>query len=179
MDLRSLIPWRYHRCHEADDARLVGQSALYDQTIVIEGCVIRHVSRYRQLQQHSLEAGGQLFGYISNSGVNVTLAAGPYYGDHRGPFSYRSNPKRAQRIIARNWRRGLFYVGEWHTHRDDTPTASGTDVDTMRTLVQRSQLNVSALLLLIVGLTLEPPGIALYSCDGDQFVRWQIHVHRV
>ena len=48
-------------------------------------------------------------------------------------------------------KKGLYYLGEWHTHAEDFPTASASDIDAMNKLLNNSKLNVNGLLMLIVG----------------------------
>ena len=82
---------------------------------------LRHVERYRQSTIWASEAGGQLFGTIDTDLIYVTDASGPYTGDERSRYRYRSNPAAAQRAIEERHRRRLLYLGEWHTHEKITP----------------------------------------------------------
>lgn len=122
------------------------------QCLRIEPSVLRHIRRHRQVQQSSPEAGGQLFGRVTDTLVSITHAAGPRAGDERGRFTFRSDPETAQADIGRFARRGLLYLGEWHTHAEAIPRPSGSDEHAMRQIYARSRLNTAALLLVIIGL---------------------------
>ena len=85
------------------------------QMLLLEPSVIKHIESHRQLVFAAKEAGGQLFGVVSEELVRVVRATGPYRGDERGRYFYRSNPVAAQNAIEKQSKSGLLYLGEWHT----------------------------------------------------------------
>jgi integrative and conjugative element protein (TIGR02256 family) len=145
------------------------------QRVVIADRALDHMARYRQLSRYSKEAGGQLFGTVSSSEVVVFTATGPYRGDQRWRTSYRSNPKAAQRTIDEQAREGHLYLGEWHTHPENHPNASGTDFDAMARLQQASSTRMANILMVIQGRVLGERGLALHSFGVDGPTRWQVH----
>lgn len=142
------------------------------QTLFIERPALQHVSRHRQCTPWATEAGGQLFGTINEAEVCVTEVAGPYAGDERSRYRYRSNPAAAQRAIEDRHKRGLLYLGEWHTHAEDYPSASSLDDDAMRRLISSSQLNSNALLMMIVGRARGATGLAVWSISNSAAHKW-------
>jgi integrative and conjugative element protein (TIGR02256 family) len=142
---------------------IIGHLDHMQQTLSITWPALKHLGRYRQLTPWATEAGGQLFGTINATQVCVTEASGPYVGDERSRYRYRSNPAAAQRAIADRHIRGLLYLGEWHTHAEDHPSASSLDEDAMRRLMANSQLNSNALLMMIVGRARGAAGVAIWS----------------
>jgi integrative and conjugative element protein (TIGR02256 family) len=146
---------------------IVGHLDDTSQALSIARAALRHVSRHRQSTPWATEAGGQLFGTLNASLVCVTEASGPYAGDERSRFRYRSDPAAAQRAIEDRHKRGLLYLGEWHTHAEDYPSASGLDDDAMRRLIASSQLNSNALLLMIVGRARSAAGLAVWSISSE------------
>jgi len=144
------------------------------QTVLIEADVLRYVSRYRQLRKGSTEAGGQIFGAINDENVIVVRASGPYRGDERSRFRYRSNSIAAQKEVEREAKAGRLYLGEWHTHAEDMPRPSQSDVDTMRKLIAHSSLNVDALFMLIVGRGVAPGGLNLLSVSARGLDKWRL-----
>lgn len=146
------------------------------QRIVVAVQVMDHMARYRQLSWHSREAGGQLFGSITTSEVLVSDATGPYRGDQRWRFSYRSHAKAAQNAIDECNKRALLYLGEWHTHPEEHPTASPADHDAMRRLRAASETKSSSLLMIIQGRANGVAGLSLYSSGPDGLVRWAIYL---
>ncbi|MFA4501173.1 Mov34/MPN/PAD-1 family protein [Xanthomonas perforans] len=146
------------------------------QRILIEEGVLGHMARHRQLSWYSREAGGQLFGSINASEVVVSAAAGPYRGDQRWRSSYRSNADAAQRAINQHAKKGLLYLGEWHTHPEEHPKASPADRDAMACLLRASQARLNNLLMVIQGRADGLGGLALYSFGSDGLVRWTLFV---
>ena len=99
-------------------------------------------------------------------------ASGPYAGDERSKYRYRSNPAAAQRAIEDRHKRGLLYLGEWHTHAEDYPSASGLDNDAMHRLIASSQMNCNALLMMIVGRARSTAGLAVWSVSSEAARQW-------
>jgi integrative and conjugative element protein (TIGR02256 family) len=153
---------------------LVGILPECSQRVVITERALVHMGRYRQLSWHSREAGGQLFGTVSSSEVVVFTATGPYRGDQRWRTSYRSNLKAAQWAIDQQAGEGHLYLGEWHTHPEDHPTASDTDFDAMAKLQRASSTRLANLLMVIQGRDLGERGLALHSFGTNGLSRWQL-----
>jgi len=157
---------------------LTGTTSGTSQIIVIAREALAHMVRHRQTSTWSTEAGGQVFGHIDAQCVRVTRATGPYRGDERSRHHYRSNPDRAQRAIADQARRGLLYLGEWHTHAEDCPEPSPMDDDAMGKLLDSSTLNTDSLLLIVAGRHDSPQGFALLSVHAGGSKRWNLDFDR-
>ena len=155
-------------------AGIRGASDKFHQHLWLEPSALAHIAAFRQAGRNSTEAGGQLFGTVSIDEVRVIIATGPYLGDERGRFHYRSNPKAAQREITKQAKNGLLYLGEWHTHAEDNPSASESDKDTMRRLLKCSKLNVNSLLMLIVGRNTDLDGFLLCSVETSEVDSWKL-----
>lgn len=149
------------------------------QEIAISRSVVNRISKHRQKSPAALEAGGQLFGLVAPNRVDVMCATGPFANDDRARCHYRSSPASAQRSVVVQSRRGLLYLGEWHTHAEDTPSPSRADTVAMETLRQRSRLNTSAVLLLIVGRIEPPAGWSLMSFGRCGLVNWSLQKRRL
>lgn len=154
--------------------RVIGRIDGLVQELVLELPVLQHISRHRQLAPWSAESGGQLFGTISEEQIIVSEAAGPYVGDVRSRFRYRSNPKEAQQAINLRFERGLLYLGEWHTHAEDAPSASSLDNEAMRLLIENSSLNIDSLLMLIIGRSSGVKGLTVLSVSRTQSFKWEL-----
>lgn len=151
---------------------LIGQSARFVQTLRVEPALIKYVTQHRQLSGTSSEAGGQLFGIVNDREIRLVRATGPYRGDDRGRYHYRSDQLAAQRAIARQAKAGLLYLGEWHTHAEDHPKASMSDKDAMKKLLRNSKLNANSLLLLIVGRSSKLDGLNICSYGTSDIDHW-------
>lgn len=155
---------------------VMGHLADVDQRVRLCADVLSHVRGHRQLSSRATESGGQLFGTITADLIDVTKATGPYTGDERSRYRYRSKPAAAQRAIQEQSQAGLLYLGEWHTHAEDLPGASGLDDDAMQLLLTRSQLNSNALLMLIVGRVETVAGLALFTVAPERAYRWNLEL---
>ena len=164
------------RCARVATPPLLGHLPDVDQRVRLCVNVISHVRGHRQLSSRATEAGGQLFGTVSADLIDVTDATGPYKGDERSRYRYRSDPAAAQRAIQLQSKAGLLYLGEWHTHAEDHPGASGLDKDAMQLLVARSQLNSNSLLMLIVGRVETVAGLALFTVATERVCQWSLEL---
>lgn len=144
------------------------------QRVVITDRALGHMARHRQLSWYSREAGGQLFGVVNSSEVVVVTATGPYRGDQRWRTSCRSNASSAQLAVDQQAGEGNLYLGEWHTHPEDEPSASETDIDAMLKLQRASQTRLNSLLLVIQGRAVGGKGIAIYSLGEAGLTRWNV-----
>lgn len=151
-----------------------GQLDGIGQRLQISRQAFAHVCAYRQTSARATEAGGQLFGTLTSELISVTKATGPYARDERSRYRYRSDPAAAQRAIRLQSDAGLLYLGEWHTHAEDCPGSSGLDDDAMRLIIQRSQLNSNALLMLIVGRRTSVDGLGLWTVGADRVHQWKL-----
>lgn len=154
--------------HPAIEGRLDGVA----QRVQLSPEVLAHVRRYRQMTARATEAGGQLFGTITPELITVSKATGPYPGDERSRYRYRSKPAAAQRAICQESEAGLLFLGEWHTHAEDAPDASGLDDDAMRLILEMSKLNSNALLMLIVGRRPYVDGLGLWTVSVERVHQW-------
>lgn len=142
------------------------------QEIVLTPTVIKHMHRHRQTSWWKREAGGQLFARITDTALHVVLATGPYRSDFRSRFGYRSAPATAQREIKKQRESGLYYCGDWHTHPQQFPAASGEDFETIAKLQARSDLRLGVVLMVILGTALDHRGLAVYVRTSEDTSQW-------
>ena len=69
------------------------------------------------------------------------------------------------------FKRGLHYIGDWHTHHQWTPVPSARDVTAMRALFVESTHELPGLAIVIVGRAPEPEGLFVGVCDGRDIRR--------
>lgn len=154
--------------------QITGTAEGVSQTLVLEPAVLEHVEKSRQLSSASTEAGGQLFGHANEQEIRVAIATGPYRRDERGRYHYRSNVTSAQKVIENFAQDGLLYLGEWHTHAEDFPAASASDIDAMNKLLTHSKLNINGLLMLIVGRSTLLPGYYITLLNNSRSYKWEL-----
>lgn len=151
-----------------------GRLEAYEQRVKLSADALTHMRTYRQTSSRATEAGGQLFGSITPDLICVSKATGPYRSDERSRYRYRSNSAAAQSAILKQSQAGLLYLGEWHTHAEDHPDASGMDDEAMRLLLARSQLNSNALLMLIVGRQTTVDSLGLWTVAPHRVYQWAL-----
>ncbi len=128
-------------------------------TMHIEPSVLAHFYDHVQRRCWSREAGGQLFASIKNKRWTVAKATGPRPSDLRTRFSFRPDRKAEKEEILALFQKGLHYVGDWHTHPQDVPSPSQTDMRNITETVQASEHSLPGFLMVIVGRLPAPDGL--------------------
>jgi integrative and conjugative element protein (TIGR02256 family) len=97
--------------------------------ILIEPVVVEYLSRYRQVETRSTEAGGVLLGHLRGPHFHILTATDPGPIDRRSRTSFhRQDESHKHRFLqARQYDPLFSYLGDWHTHPEDTPTRSWLD----------------------------------------------------
>lgn len=110
------------------------------------------------VQRHcfSPEAGGILLGrlMIESDHVVVDEVTVPGPHDRRSRFRFLRAQRPAQAAVNKAWARSageLNYLGEWHTHPEDDPTASRHDRAEWRRLVTIQTYEQPSLFFVIAG----------------------------
>lgn len=111
------------------------------------------------------EAGGILLGSYRGEHLDVVSATTPQVSDLRSRFSFTRNRRGHQKKAKNVWsssRGTITYIGEWHTHPENSPRPSQTD------LVSWSEhLPNRPMVLIIQGI--EGLYIAVQSTDGTLY----------
>lgn len=122
--------------------------------------VIEHFERNKQISTRHSEAGGQLFGILASDELTRVLkATGPRVTDVRSRHRYEPDRVTEQIEIRDQYDKGLHFLGDWHTHPQDHPTPSDTDVKSMKQLVHESAHDLPGFILVIVGRAEFPNGL--------------------
>jgi len=117
----------------------------------LSSAVLRVFEKHRQARWYQKEAGGQLFASIDGDRWRIMHASGPRRADVRSRFRFWPNRAAEQAEINAFHARGLEYVGDWHTHPEDHPHASPTDIASIGDIVDRSTHHLPGFLMCIVG----------------------------
>ena len=71
------------------------------------------------------------------------------------------------------FRSDLNYVGDWHTHPEEYPRPSATDLASINETFRKSTHNLSAFLLVIAGTSTNPEGLYVAVSNGTEVVPLQ------
>jgi integrative and conjugative element protein (TIGR02256 family) len=125
-------------------------------TVKISGGALRVLNRFRQILPNRAEAGGMLLGRLIDGTEDIVVdeVTVPVARDKRHRFSFFKAKDTAQKQVVDAWENSTQtrnYLGEWHSHPEDDPSPSGTDLSNWRRIVRESQFEQGSLMFLIVG----------------------------
>lgn len=113
---------------------------------------------WRFIQDHprKLEAGGVMLGrhILDTADIVVDAVTTPRAVDRRARFRFHRDQRAHQKIIDRAWRESgctCTYLGEWHTHPEETPMPSVFDLWEWRRKLRQDTYFGEALYFVIVG----------------------------
>ncbi len=118
-------------------------------SLTIRADTCRKFLRYQQ-QLGKNEAGGMLFGSINGSTVKVEDISTPSFLDKRSPTGYRWHRDSANKTIIKFSRKGLHYLGDWHSHPQNNPVPSQNDIESIRSTYNESVHELNYFILFIL-----------------------------
>lgn len=121
-----------------------------DQILEVAPSVIQTFEDYRQTGD-ACEAGGLLFAEMLLPRTRITEATHPHEKDKRSRFSFIPFRNAQRRTIKACFKRGLHFVGEWHTHPQESPTPSNLDLHSMCESYIKSKHELNTFIMIIVG----------------------------
>lgn len=134
----------------------------------IEPQALATIERFRQVGPSSPEAGGMLLASIVPGLVRVVCATEPAQQDKRARFSFRPALGPQQRTIDKQFKSGLHFIGEWHTHPEPWPQPSSVDLRSMSECFRSSKHQLAGLLMIILGTerSLEGVWVSIHTSDN-------------
>lgn len=111
----------------------------------------KHIQRKKELP----ESGGILTGRILNKEIEITSCSVPSSDDIQSRYNFIRSHKTAQNFINYRFERSNgteIYLGEWHTHPEDKPTPSNTDLKSFHKTLKNNRLNSDVHFMIIVGI---------------------------
>ena len=113
-------------------------------------------TRMRMLacRSQTRETGGILIGRYDDAHHTALVhsVTGPPRDSVRAPTTFRRGVYGLDALLSHSWKRGLYYLGEWHYHPEPTPRASWTDELQMAQFARAPAMHCPEPILLIVGL---------------------------
>lgn len=124
--------------------------------IKVDSSVLQKMLSYRQVDLKDKESGGMLFareligvGHIIIDDISI-----PQKEDIQKRNFFRRSIKAHRAIIDYKWEesKGISnYIGEWHTHPEDIPNPSLTDMKSWKRILKTTVCDEESLFFIIVG----------------------------
>ncbi len=99
--------------------------------LLIEDAVFATLYLYRQFSHTAPESGGIFLGFRRGEHLHIVEATVPSKLDKRSRFGFYRQAASHQKIALKRWHETgetMDYMGEWHSHPEDIPRPSGTDL---------------------------------------------------
>lgn len=101
-----------------------------------------------------IESGGVLLGKIYHSYDVISDIVMPCKKDKQGISFFIRSFRAANKVIKNKWERSrgkINYLGEWHTHKDISPSPSDTDKQMIKNIFLNVDLEIAQIYLFIIG----------------------------
>jgi integrative and conjugative element protein (TIGR02256 family) len=141
-----------------------------DKIIYISDSVIAIFEKHKQIKKNDNESGGILIGQIKGKNIYILRASTPNIFDKSSRYFFECNKDAAQIIINYEFYNSgnrSIYIGEWHTHPENTPSPSSIDKKMIKNQFKKNKLNEPFLILIIQGL--KNLYVSLY--DGEKIYK--------
>ena len=125
-----------------------------NKIVEIEMNVLDVFSSFKQVNRKP-ENGGILLGILEEDRILITRASIPTSLDSKSRYRFTRNKKSAQIIIDYefiNSDGSVIYLGEWHTHPENFPSPSQTDLRMIQKQYEKNVINEPFLFMIIIGL---------------------------
>lgn len=136
--------------------------------------VLEHFYKNRQNKGKSKEVGGQLFAKFHAEHIKIMLATGPNSTDKKGWNWFKPERWMQNFEIRQQFFQGLHFVGDWHTHPESRPKASSLDLASMQDCFIKSNHQLNAFILVIVGQNDFPDGLWVSLHREKDFERLKV-----
>src|ERR1035437_6261184 len=140
-------------------------------TLFVSAAAVETMVGFRQTRSQDKEAGGQLFACFSGPDVVIVEATPPTILDYRSRCGFRPNRWLQRGAIMNRYRSGLHFVGDWHTHPEDQAKPSSEDICGMQDCFKRSAHDLTAFVMIIVGIAPPPAGWYVGAITGTSVQR--------
>ena len=128
---------------------------LNGKEIFISSSVISLIETFKQYDSRKNESGGVLVGQIKDNKVYILKISIPNKFDRASRYRFECTKDAAQIIMDYEFYNSggkSIYIGEWHTHPEETPQPSRDDKAMIKEQFKKNKLNEPFLILLIQGL---------------------------
>lgn len=112
------------------------------------------LEKFTQYNRKDPEAGGILLGNIIDDKINILKLSVPTSLDRASRTNFERSKVGAQIILDYEFYNSngqMTYFGEWHTHPEQFPTPSHTDLKMLKDQFKNNKLHTCFILLIIKG----------------------------
>lgn len=123
--------------------------------VFISEKVIKNIERYKQDTREMNESGGIILGQVLNHNIFILNFSNPCKNDKSTRYSFERDKKNAQKLIDFEFidsNGKTIYLGEWHTHPENSPVPSNQDIKMIKEQFKKNKLNEKFILLFILGI---------------------------
>lgn len=125
-------------------------------TLFLEAAVLTTMNRFVQRRRQDQEAGGMLIGHhpLASEDIILDRLTTPQPADRRRRYRFERDQAAHQVLLNAEWEKSdqrRTYIGEWHTHPEDSPSPSSLDLDSWLKAVSCTHYHGPGLLFIIVG----------------------------
>lgn len=125
-----------------------------EYTLVLASEVLNILDRYTQHHNKAPESGGVILGRVADKRVLIERLSIPTELDRCSRTNFERHRLSAQIVINHEFANShgqTIYLGEWHTHPEDDPHPSSTDIRMIKDQFNKNMINDDFLILLIKG----------------------------
>ncbi len=134
---------------------------------------IKMFESYQQLDEDTLEVGGQLFLQLPADGFDyIRFATGPGPGQKATRTTLERSREYDQAVIDDMYAKDYHYAGDWHTHPEAVPIPSSVDIKSSKECFKQSKHDRNGILMVIVGTSPPPEGLSIWLIEGGISTRY-------
>lgn len=118
--------------------------------VIFPTTLINELEKQKQLNLRDMESGGIIIGKRRSSNIEVVAITTPQLKDRRSRCRFDRKEFGHDTILGQYWRQSNGednYLGEWHTHPEDFPTPSLTDLSTWRAMSSEHGIPLLAVII--------------------------------
>ena len=141
-----------------------------EQEIILTKDVLETFETYSQKRMEP-EAGGLLFAEFKLPKIYIVKASPPNSKDGRWRTLFIPNRILQKRLIRNYFKQGWHLVGEWHTHPQNNPNPSSTDLHSMADSFLKSRHELNYFIMAIAGNSGKNPQLWISIHDGKNVCR--------
>lgn len=138
------------------------------QSLTISSNVLKFFRKHIQVRSNTPESGGILLAKFSLPQIKIVSATEPGPHDKRQRCLFISDLRQRKNVVSKSFRKGLHFVGEWHTHPQNTPAPSTIDMQSMSDLFIKSSHELNFFVMIIVGNTTDELSLWISLHDAQE-----------